>query len=78
MERMKALIALFITIFLLPVSSWSVSSPEVIKGAKKEGRLTYWTGMNLMQSKVVVSRFEKKYPFINTELFRAGGKALVN
>jgi len=76
MKRIKVLVVLLTTILLLPVPSWSVSSPKVIEGAKKEGRLVYWTSMNLSQSKLVVSRFEKKYPFINTELFRTGGGAL--
>ena len=31
---MKALAALFITIFLVPLTSWSVSLPRVIEGAK--------------------------------------------
>ena len=75
-NKIKALIALLTTFFLLPVASWSVSSPKIIEGAKKEGRLTLWTSMNLSQSKLVVSRFEKKYPFIDTELFRTGGGAL--
>ena len=78
MKKFKVLIALLITIILLPVASWSVSSPKVIEGAKKEGRLVYWTTMNLSHSKLVVSSFEKKYPFIKVMLHRTGGGALVN
>ena len=77
MKRMKAKVALLAIIFLLPASSWSVSSPKVIEGAKKEGRLVYWTSMNLNQSKLVVSRFQKRYPFIETQIFRASGGPLL-
>ncbi len=77
MEKFKALIVLLITIFLLPVTSWSVSSPKVIEGAKKERSLTFWSVMNLSQSKLVVSNFEKKYPFISVKLIRTGGGAML-
>ena len=75
-NKIKVLVVLLTTFFLLPVASWSVSSLKVIEGAKKEGRLTLWTSMNLSQSKLVISRFEKEYPFISVELFRTGGGAL--
>ena len=78
MKRIKAIVALLTTIFLLPVPSWAVSSPRVIEGAKKEGRLVFWTAMNLSQSKLVVSRFEKRYPFMRVMLHRTGGIALVD
>lgn len=67
-------------ILLLPVSSWSQSSPDpkVIEGAKKEGELVYYTTMTLDQSKQTVDKFEKKYPFIKVTLFRTGGGPLLN
>ena len=76
LKRIKALVALFTTIFLLPVPSWPVSSPKVIEGAKKEGRVVFWTAMNLIHTKQILSRFERKYPFVDTVLFHTGGGAL--
>lgn len=51
---------------------------KLIEGAKKEGKVGFFTTMTLSQSKKVVDRFQKKYPFIQPELFRSGGDALLN
>lgn len=52
--------------------------PALIEAAKKEGELVYYTTMTLSQSKKVVDKFEKRYPFIKVELFRTGGGPLLN
>jgi len=52
--------------------------PKLIEGAKKEGEVVWYTSMAIDQSKVVVDRFQKKYPFIKPTLFRSGGGALMN
>jgi iron(III) transport system substrate-binding protein len=82
---MKALRRVFVFCFLLVATlhlsmAWSLanSNPKLIEGAKKEGRLVYWTTMTLSQSKQVVDAFKKKYPFIKTNLFRTGGGPLLN
>ena len=49
-----------------------------IEAAKKEGEMVYYTTMTLSQSKKVVDKFEKKYPFIKVDLFRTGGGPLLN
>ncbi len=54
------------------------SIKELIEGAKKEGSVVYYTTMTLSQSKKVVDRFEKKYPFIKPELVRTGGGPMLN
>jgi iron(III) transport system substrate-binding protein len=77
----KRLIGLwFFGLLLLPAVSWPQSSadPKVIDGARKEGKLVYYTTMTLDQSKITVDRFEKKYPFIKVDLFRTGGGPLLN
>jgi iron(III) transport system substrate-binding protein len=51
---------------------------KLIEGAKSEGKVAFFTTMTLSQSKKVVDRFQKKYPFIQPELFRTGGDALLN
>ena len=79
MKKFKLFVAMIVTIFLLPVASWSGSpDPKLIEGAKKEGRLIYWTTMTLSQSKQVVDAFHKKYPFIKPVLYRTGGGPLLN
>jgi len=57
---------------------WAQADSALIEAAKKEGAMTYYTTMTLSQSKRVIDRFEKKYPFIKTELFRTGGDPLLN
>jgi iron(III) transport system substrate-binding protein len=82
---MKVLGGLFVYCFLLAVSlhlsvsqSLAISNQELVKGAKKEGHLVYWTTMTLSQSREVVDEFEKKYPYIKVDLFRTGGGPMLN
>ncbi len=59
-------------------SSQANPDPRLIEGAKKEGEVIFYTTMTLDQSKEVVDRFQKKYPFIKPTLFRTGGGPLLN
>jgi iron(III) transport system substrate-binding protein len=59
-------------------SSQTSPDPKLIEGAKKEGEVIFYTTMTLDQSKQVVDRFQKKYPFIKPTLFRTGGGPLLN
>ncbi len=65
-------------------SAWSVSwsqtgaNSKVIEAAKKEGEVVWYSTMTLDQSKQVVDRFQKIYPFIKPNLFRTGGGPLLN
>lgn len=52
--------------------------PKLIEEAKKEREIIFYTTMTLDQSKEVVDRFQKKYPFIKPTLFRTGGGPLLN
>ncbi|NWG76524.1 MAG: extracellular solute-binding protein [Rubrivivax sp.] len=48
------------------------------EGAKKEGRLTFYTSGILKQAvRPVVDAFQKKYPFIKVEIWRAGSDTLI-
>ncbi len=49
------------------------SPAAVIEGAKKEGKLAYYTVLSLPESRALVAAFEKKYPFVKVELFRLEG-----
>ena len=50
----------------------------LIEGAKKEGRVVWYATLNINDSNALLSRFEQKYPFIKTELLRAGSEQLLN
>lgn len=51
---------------------------RLVRAAEKEAKLVWWTTTNLDLSQRVLERFEKKYPSIKTELFRAGRGPLLN
>jgi iron(III) transport system substrate-binding protein len=79
----KPLAPSFFVILLLglfPTTAWPQGGldSKLIEGAKKEKRLVHWTTMTLSQSKQVVDAFQKKYPFIEVDLFRTGGDAMLN
>jgi iron(III) transport system substrate-binding protein len=50
----------------------------LVEGAKKEGKLVWYTSMAVDTSKPLLDAFEKEYPFIKTDLVRAGEEQLVN
>ena len=73
--------------FLFPLVLFSLSlaanlhaqsQAALIDGAKKEGKLVWYTSMAIDTSKPVLDAFEKEYPFIKTDLVRAGEEQLAN
>jgi iron(III) transport system substrate-binding protein len=52
-------------------------STDVIEGAKKEGQIVYYTGMDLEQATLFAQEFAKKYPFIKPDIFRLNSEKLV-
>jgi hypothetical protein len=71
-------------VFVIELVSWreSFSQPAglvtLIEGAKKEGRVVWYATLNISDSNALLSRFEQKYPFIKTELLRAGSEQPLN
>ena len=65
-------------LFSAPQSNASGAQEQLLQGAKKEGKLVYYTTMTLSQSKKVADKFMEKYPFIEVELYRTGGGPLLN
>lgn len=62
----------------LAVTSRASGQPlQVVEGAKREGRLVYYTGMELEQATVIAQEFVKKYPFIKPEIFRSSGEKVL-
>jgi iron(III) transport system substrate-binding protein len=61
-----------------PVWAQSEHTAKLIEGAKKEGKLVWYTSTNVTESKPLLDDFEKQYPFIKTELFRASGEKIQN
>jgi iron(III) transport system substrate-binding protein len=83
MKKLACAVLIFaaaMTLFFGTRSAHSQSNPDpkLVEGAKKEGEMIFYTTMTLDQSKEVVDRFQKKYPFIKPTLFRTGGGPLLN
>jgi iron(III) transport system substrate-binding protein len=60
--------------------TWGQSdhTARFLDGAKKEGKLVWYTSMRITDSKPLLEAFEKQYPFIKTELFRSSGEKTLN
>ena len=52
----------------------SAEREKILEGAKKEGRLVLYTGMDVEEASQYAKEFAKKYPFIKPEVFRASGE----
>lgn len=60
--------------------TWGQSdhTARFLDGAKKDGKLVWYTSMRITDSKPLLDAFEKQYPFIKTELFRSSGEKTLN
>ncbi len=70
--------------FIFELFSWrgafcqSPGQSSLIEAAKKEGKVIFYATLNINDSNALLTRFEQKYPFIKTELLRAGSEQLLN
>ena len=69
-----AVIVGFAPIQNLPAQTQSA----LIEGAKKEGKLVWYTSMAIDTSKPLLDAYLKEYPFVKAELVRLGEEQLVN
>jgi iron(III) transport system substrate-binding protein len=60
------------------VFSQNPDQAGLIEGAKKEGQVIWYATLNITDSNALLNRFSQKYPFIKTELLRAGSEQLLN
>jgi iron(III) transport system substrate-binding protein len=71
-------------VFVLGLFSWSGAfcqtsgQASLVEGAKKEGQMIWYATLNISDSNALLNRFNQKYPFIKTELLRAGSEQLLN
>src|ERR1043166_3244839 len=71
-------------VLILECFLWSEAFPQtagqasLIEGAKKEGNVIWYATLNINDSNALLNRFNQKYPFIKTELLRAGSEQLLN
>jgi len=50
---------------------------RLIEGAKKEGKLVWYTALSIQDAEVLTKRFEQLYPFVKTETLRLVTDALL-
>ncbi len=55
---------------IFPPQAWAASEGELIKGAKKEGKVVYYTTITTETNEAIRQAFVKKYPFIKMEVLR--------
>ena len=75
MPGVVSLVALGLLIGAAP-TSWA--QDPLVEGAKKEGKLMWYTTMNIDDSQPLLNTFMKKYPFIKAELWRGSSEKVLN
>jgi len=68
----------FFSLGMLPVWGQTEEQTKLVEGAKKEGKLIWYTSTNVTESKPLLDDFEKQYPFVKGEIFRASGEKTLN
>jgi iron(III) transport system substrate-binding protein len=66
------------TFWLAANPACAQTDPKIIEGAKREHDVVWYTTTNLETSKVVVDRFQKKFPFVAVNLYRSTVGPLTN
>jgi iron(III) transport system substrate-binding protein len=72
------LVAALELVFFACAFSQTPSQTGLVEAAKKEGKVVWYATLNINDSNALLARFEQKYPFIKTELLRAGAEQLLN
>jgi len=77
--QIKSFIILFFCIAVNVPALGSIASDEegIADKAKKEGKLVVYTSMNVEDCNPLLQEFQKKYPFIKTELYRTKSQMLL-
>jgi iron(III) transport system substrate-binding protein len=69
------LVTLFLTLPLGEALAVSMKehTAKLVEGAKKEGKMVWYTTIDINDAQALLKGFEKKYPFIKTGVWRSGG-----
>jgi iron(III) transport system substrate-binding protein len=71
--KIPVLAVIFVLSGVLPrvsVLAQDNATAKLIEGAKKEGRMVFYSSLNVEDNNGLLRKFEEKYPFIKTELNR--------
>jgi len=76
-ERLKSLLSGILLAALLTTTGAYAAEPNIVEGAKKEGKLVAYVSMLTENATSLLAEFKKKYPFIETSLYRANTQKLL-
>ena len=80
--RRVSMLLLLLSVFNLGFSFRSVAqdshTQKLLDGAKKEGALVWYMSASIEDAKAILLAFNKKYPFLKTDFFRASSARLFN
>jgi len=62
---------------LAAASPSGAADPKIVEAAKKEGKLVAYVSMLTENARALLAEFKKKYPFIDTSLYRANTQKLL-
>jgi iron(III) transport system substrate-binding protein len=71
---MSVVVASWLPICTASALGAAAERDKLIEGAKKEGRLVLYTGMETEEAGIFTKEFTKKYPFVKTDVFRSAGE----
>ncbi len=76
----KSLQLALLVFFVTGQLAWAQNDDrtKMVEAAKKEGKLIWYTSTNITESKPLLDDFEKQFPFIKGEIFRASGEKTLN
>ncbi|HJX10760.1 MAG TPA: hypothetical protein VJ733_09700, partial [Candidatus Binatia bacterium] len=63
-------VPMFVLIFAVG-AALSAESDKLIEGARKEGKMVFYTSVETEFARSLTVAFEAKYPFIKTDIFRS-------
>ncbi|HEX2226711.1 MAG TPA: extracellular solute-binding protein [Candidatus Binatia bacterium] len=76
---MKPLVLMLFNLLIFTATPLHAQSQSaLVEGARKEGKLVWYTSMAIDTSKPLLDAFQKEYPFVKSELVRAGEEQLMN
>ncbi len=71
------LLGLVVSTFVSLDAAAQTEDERLIEGAKKEGKVVFYGSMSTSESIVLIRAFEKKYPFLKVNHYRAGSDTLL-
>ena len=74
---LKSSVTGFALVALLTTSATYAAEPNIVEAARKEGKLVAYVSMLTENATSLLAEFKKKYPFIDTSLYRANTQKLL-